>query len=241
MAFFGNYRIYYLTEFDLYINIVLIEDMLFVKVLFIEIFKGRCEKVVKREDTQRGKTNKQTKQNRIYNYNYNRFDHTKKKVYAQPRICLGEWYAQIALGFWGINGSPNLGQITRCRDSKKKLKKERKKNRTCRIVDFAVPAVHWVKSKERERKISNWTLPGNWEKNRIFWWQIGTLGKVTKGLMQGLEYLKIKGRVVTTQTTAFRSARIQRRIRETWRNYCHSNADVKKLSKEKKNNNKINK
>ena len=31
-------------------------------------------------------------------------------VYAQPRICPGEWDAQTPLGFWDTNGSPNLAR-----------------------------------------------------------------------------------------------------------------------------------
>ena len=42
---------------------------------------------------------------------------------------------------------------------KKKKKKKGKKKRTCRIVDFAVPADHRVKLKESEIKISTKTLP----------------------------------------------------------------------------------
>ena len=76
---------------------------------------------------------------------------------------------------------------------------------------------------------------------------IGALGTVTKGLEQGLEDLKIKGREETTQTTALlRLARILRRVLgrldET---YCHSdysgkpfvNAGIKKLLKEFNNYN----
>ena len=45
---------------------------------------------------------------------------------------------------------------------------------------------------------------------------IGTLGKVTKGLVQGEEDLEIRGLVGTIQSTALlRSARILRRILET--------------------------
>ena len=45
---------------------------------------------------------------------------------------------------------------------------------------------------------------------------IGALGTVTKGLVEGLEDLKITGRVETVQTTALlRSARILRRVLET--------------------------
>ena len=68
------------------------------------------------------------------------------------------------LGFWDTNRSPNLGKTTRPRDSqkkkkkkrkkerKKKEKKKRKKKRTCRIVDFVVPADHRVKLKESEKR-----------------------------------------------------------------------------------------
>ena len=43
------------------------------------------------------------------------------------------------------------------------------------------------------------------------------IGIVTKGLVQGLEDLEIRGRVDTIQTKALlRSARIPRRVLETW-------------------------
>ena len=46
---------------------------------------------------------------------------------------------------------------------------------------------------------------------------IGALGRVTKGLIMGLEELEIRDRVETIQTTALlRSARILRRVLETW-------------------------
>ena len=46
---------------------------------------------------------------------------------------------------------------------------------------------------------------------------IGALSTVTKGLVKGLEDLKVRGRVETIQTTALlRSARILRRVLETW-------------------------
>ena len=45
---------------------------------------------------------------------------------------------------------------------------------------------------------------------------IGALGKVTKGLMQGLEDLEIRGQAETIQTTT-----LSRRVLETC---CHSNS-----------------
>ena len=48
----------------------------------------------------------------------------------------------------------------------------------------------------------------------------GAPGTVTKGLVKILEDLEIRGRVETIQTTALlRSARILRRILETWRDF----------------------
>ena len=46
---------------------------------------------------------------------------------------------------------------------------------------------------------------------------IGALGTITKGLLKGLEDLEVGGRVETTETTALlRTARILRRVLETW-------------------------
>ena len=73
----------------------------------------------------------------------------EQMVYAQPNICLGEWYGQTPLGFWDKNGSLNLTQTTRSSDSQQQ---QQKKKENLRIVDFAVPADHWVKLKECEKK-----------------------------------------------------------------------------------------
>ena len=46
---------------------------------------------------------------------------------------------------------------------------------------------------------------------------IGVLGTETKGLLKGAEDLEVGGRVETIQTTALlRTARILRRVLETW-------------------------
>ena len=77
---------------------------------------------------------------------------------------------------------------------------------------------------------------------------IGALDTVTKGLVQTLEELEITGRMMTVQTTALlRSARILRRVLETWGDFCHSNssgklpvnADAKNSKGEKNNHNNI--
>ena len=45
---------------------------------------------------------------------------------------------------------------------------------------------------------------------------VGALGTISRGLIKGLEELKIRGQVETIQTTALlRSARILRRVLET--------------------------
>ena len=65
---------------------------------------------------------------------------------------------------------------------------------------------------------------------------IGALGTVTKGLLKGLEDLEVGWRVETIQTTALlRTARILRRVLETWGHLLSlsssekpsANADVK--------------
>ena len=66
-------------------------------------------------------------------------------VYAQPRICPGEWDAQTSLGFWERGGSPNPGKTTGPSDSQQK-------NRTCRKLDFDVTADHMVKLNESEKR-----------------------------------------------------------------------------------------
>ena len=97
-----------------------------------------------------------------------------------------------------------------------------KKERTCRIVEFAVPADHRVKLKECEKrdKYIDFAreLKKLWNiKVTIIQNVIGALGTVTKGFVPGLEKLEIMGRVETVQTTALlRSARILGRVLQTW-------------------------
>ena len=70
------------------------------------------------------------------------------------------------------------------------------------IEDFAVPTEHSVKLKESEKKDKYLDLREL---------------KKNCGLIKGLEDLEIKWRVETTQSTALlRSARILRRVLETW-------------------------
>ena len=121
-------------------------------------------------------------------------------IYVQPRIRPTEWYTETSLGFWDKNGSSNFDQTNRiCNCQQKK--------RTCRILDFAVPADHGVKLKESEKKIKcldlAWELKKLWNmKVAVILIVIGALGTVTKGLVKELEDLEIRGRVKTIQTTA---------------------------------------
>ena len=100
--------------------------------------------------------------------------------------------------------------------------KKKKKKRICKIVDFAVPADHRIKLKECEKKDKYVDLARELKKL----WDVkvmivpivsGAFSTMTKGLLKGLEDLEVGGRVETIQTTALlRTARILRRVLETW-------------------------
>ena len=106
-------------------------------------------------------------------------------------------------------------------NNKKKKKKEKEKKRTCKIVDFVVPADLRIKLKECEKKDKYLDLVKELKKLwnmlvTIIPIVIGAFGTVTKGLLKGLEDLVVSGRVETIQTTALlRTARIPRRVVET--------------------------
>ena len=96
-----------------------------------------------------------------------------------------------------------------------------KKKRTCKIVDFADLANHRIKQKECEKKDKYLDLARELKKLwtmqvKIIPIVIGAFGRVTKGLLKGLEDLEVGGRVETIQTTALlRTARKLRRVLET--------------------------
>ncbi len=87
-------------------------------------------------------------------------------------------------------------------------------------MDFAVLAGHWVKLKESEKRDKYLDIARELKKR----WNtkvvlipivIVVLSTVTKGLVQGLEDLEIRGRMETIQTTALsRLVRILRRVPE---------------------------
>ena len=89
-------------------------------------------------------------------------------------------------------------------------------------MDFAALADHRIKLKEGEKKDKYFNLARElkkiWNtKVTIMPIVIGAFGTVTKGLLKGLEDLEVGGWVETIQTTALlRTARILRRVLETW-------------------------
>ena len=91
----------------------------------------------------------------------------------------------------------------------------------CRL---AVLADHRIKLKECEKKDKYLDLARELEK---LWNMkvmiepivIGVFGAITKGLLKDLEDLEVGGRVETIQITALlRTARMLRRVMETWGN-----------------------
>ena len=107
----------------------------------------------------------------------------KQMVYAQPRICPGEWDAQTPLEFWDTNGSPNLAQTTRSSDNQQK----RENLQNCRLC-----CPGWPQSKESKKKDKYLDLASElknlWNmKVTMIPIVISALGTITKGLVQGLE------------------------------------------------------
>ena len=88
-------------------------------------------------------------------------------------------------------------------------------------MDFPVPARHRIKLKECEKKNKYLDLDRElkklWNMMTIIPIVIDAFGTVTKGLLKDLDDLEDDGRVETIQTTALlRTARILRRVLETW-------------------------
>ena len=101
-------------------------------------------------------------------------------------------------------------------------------------MDFTVPADHTIKQKLWEKKDKYFDLARVmkklWKvKATIIPIVIGAFGTVTKGLLNGLEDLKVGGREETIQTTALlRTTRILRRVPETC---CHSDSSERPSAK----------
>ena len=119
------------------------------------------------------------------------------------------------MGLWRTQGSPNLGQKTRPYNNQQK-------KRTCKIVDFTVPADHRKKLKEWEKKDKNLNLARELKKlwnmqEKIIPIVIGAFGTVAEWLLKELKDLEVGGRIETVQTTTLlRTTRILRIVLETW-------------------------
>ena len=127
-------------------------------------------------------------------------------VYAKPRIHSGEWDSRISLGFCDTSRSPNSGQKTRPRHNLKK-------KRTCRVVDFTVPADHkWKPDNGKRDKYLDFAreLKKLWDIKVIVIPTVnGELGTISKSLEKGPGELEIRGWVETIHSTALlRPARI---------------------------------
>ena len=140
-------------------------------------------------------------------------------VYAQPGTCPKNDLNEL---LWDFNIRTDHLILARRPDLIIIKKKKKKKKKICKIVDFAVPADYRINLKESEKKDKYLDLARELKKLcnmkvTIVPIVIGALGTITKGLLKGLEDLEVGGRVETIQTTALiRTARILRRVLETW-------------------------
>ena len=110
---------------------------------------------------------------------------------------------------------------------------KKKKKKICKVVDFAVLADHRIKLKESEKRDMHLDLVRKLKKLRnmkvtIIPIVIGAFGTVTKGFLKALEDIDVGGREETIQTTALlKTARILRRVLETWENLLSLNLQWK--------------
>ena len=143
-----------------------------------------------------------------------KFDHTNKWYMHNPASVLDNYTDKL---LWDFDIQTDHVILARRQDLI-----IIKKKRTCKIVVFAVPADHRIKLKESQNKDKYLDLVRElkklWSiKATIIPIVIGAFGTVTKGLLKGLEDLEIRGRVETIQTTTLlRTARILKRVLETW-------------------------
>ena len=140
-----------------------------------------------------------------------KFDHTNKWYMHNPAPILENDTHKLRWDF-------NMQTDHLIPDRSSDLLKINKKERICKIVDFAVPADPRINLKEWEQKDKYLDLARELKKLwNIVPIVIGAFGTTTKGLLKGLKDLEIGVRVETIQTTALlRTARILRRVLETW-------------------------
>ena len=142
------------------------------------------------------------------------FDHTNKWYIHNPAPVLENDSHKL---IWDFNIQSDHLILARRPD----LIKINKKKRICKIVDFSIPADR-INLKESEKKAKYLNLARELKKLcnmkvTIVPVVIDVLGTIPKGLLKGLEDLEVGGRVETLQTTALlRTARILRRVLETW-------------------------
>ena len=67
------------------------------------------------------------------------------------------------MGVWDTNKLPNLGQTTRPYNNQQ----QQQKKRTCKIVEFTVPADHRVKLKESEKRDKYLDLAREFKKKTV--------------------------------------------------------------------------
>ena len=144
-----------------------------------------------------------------------KFDHTKNWYIHNPEPVQENETHKLLCDF-EIQTDPLIS----ARQSEQVIanKEKRKKKRTCRIADFAVPADHRVKlkeSKERDNYVDR-ELRKQWNiKVTLISIVTGALGTITKRLVQGEEDLETRGRVeIIHNTVLLISARILRRVLE---------------------------
>ena len=117
----------------------------------------------------------------------------KQMLYARPHIYLWKWDGQTPQGFWDTNWTPNLGQTNRPYD--KRPKKENLQN--LGLCSHGWQKNKWKESEKKDKYLDlAKELKKLWNmKMTIIPVAIGTLGTVTKRLIQALEDLEVRGQM----------------------------------------------
>ena len=138
-----------------------------------------------------------------------KFDHTNKWYMHNPASILENDSHKLQ---WDFNIQTD--HLIPARRQQLMVINEEKK-RSCKIVDFTVPADHRINLKECAKNLAR-ELKKLWNmKVSIVPIVIGAFGTITKWLLKGLEDLEVGGRVETIQmTTLLRTASILRRVLE---------------------------
>ena len=148
-------------------------------------------------------------------------------VYTQPRNRPREWDSEIQID--------HLISVKRT-----ELVRVKKKLRAFRIEDFALSVEHRVKLRECDER-DKYLNPARglkklWKMKvtvmvMVIPTVIGKLRTITKVLVRGQEDMEIRGQVEMIQTTVLlRSARIQRKVLETLRDFLSLNYQWKTIS-----------